>query len=197
LRTRSTFRDEFIVALALSFSIKVPSTLPAAMRLESNISERPFSPRCRRRSQKWPMWDRQVAPAHPGSARPRVGGAVGKSMLRALRKGGAPATIVPQPGLLATASDRGVGEGCGRRRTRGSDRSAGICDALNLSHLFRREVFAHTMAQNSAAIPPLLKADTATLTFSASKDGKLRGTYAEWDDARACASGAMVERGAP
>jgi hypothetical protein len=67
--------------------------------------------------------------------------------------------------------------------------------ALNLSHLFRREVFAHTMAQNSAPNPPLLKADVgfctyhgpnsapnppllkadvATLTFSASKDGKLR-----------------------
>jgi alkylation response protein AidB-like acyl-CoA dehydrogenase len=56
-------------------------------------------------------------------------------------------------------------------------------------------VFAHDMASNSAAITPLLKADTATLTFSASKDGKLRATYAEWDDARACASGAMVERG--
>jgi hypothetical protein len=44
------------------------------------------------------------------------------------------------------------------------------------------------MASNSAPIAPLLKADTATLTFSASKDGKLRVTYAEWDDARACAS---------
>jgi hypothetical protein len=34
-----TSRDEFIVAQALSFSIKVLSTLPAAMRPESNISE--------------------------------------------------------------------------------------------------------------------------------------------------------------
>jgi hypothetical protein len=49
---------------------------------------------------------------------------------------------------------------------------------FNLSHLFRREVFAHDMALNSAPIPPLLKEDTATLAFSASKDGKLRVTYA-------------------
>jgi hypothetical protein len=53
------------------------------------------------------------------------------------------------------------------------------------------------MAQNSAPIPPLFKAENATLAFSASKDGKLRVTYAGWDDARACASGAMVERRAP
>jgi hypothetical protein len=68
---------------------------------------------------------------------------------------------------------------------------------LNLSHLPREIIIAHTMASNSPPIPPLLKADTATLAFSASKDGKLRVTYAEWDDARPCASGAMVERGAP
>jgi ABC-type uncharacterized transport system substrate-binding protein len=53
-------------------------------------------------------------------------------------------------------------------------RPGGNITSLNLSHLFRREVFAHTMAQNSAPIPPLLKADMATLAFSASKDGKLR-----------------------
>jgi hypothetical protein len=34
-----TSRDEFILAQALSFSIKVLSTLPAAMRPQSNISD--------------------------------------------------------------------------------------------------------------------------------------------------------------
>jgi hypothetical protein len=47
---------------------------------------------------------------------------------------------------------------------------------LNLSHLPREIVFAHDMASNSAVIPPLFKADAATLTFSASKDGKIRVT---------------------
>jgi hypothetical protein len=60
-----------------------------------------------------------------------------------------------------------------------------------------KNIIAHTMASNSAPIPPLFKAENPTLTFSASKDGKLRATYTGWDDARACASGAMVERGAP
>jgi hypothetical protein len=66
-----------------------------------------------------------------------------------------------------------------------------------LSHLPREIIIAHDMESKTDQIPPLLKADTATLAFSASKDGKIRVTYAEWDDARACASGAMVERGAP
>jgi hypothetical protein len=39
LAHKVTSRDEFIVAQALSFSIKVLSTLPVAMRPESNISE--------------------------------------------------------------------------------------------------------------------------------------------------------------
>jgi hypothetical protein len=45
------------------------------------------------------------------------------------------------------------------------------------------------MASNSAPIPPLLKADAATLAFSASKDGKLRVTYAGWDDAKVALEG--------
>jgi hypothetical protein len=55
-----------------------------------------------------------------------------------------------------------------------------IADVQADSHLSPEIVFAHDMASNSAAIAPLLKADTATLTFSASKDGKLRVTYAGW-----------------
>jgi hypothetical protein len=39
LAYKVTSRDEFILAQALSFSIKVLSTLPAAMRPEGNISE--------------------------------------------------------------------------------------------------------------------------------------------------------------
>jgi hypothetical protein len=45
------------------------------------------------------------------------------------------------------------------------------------------------MASKSAPIPPLLKADVATLVFSASKDGKLRVTYAGWDDAKTVLEG--------
>jgi hypothetical protein len=45
------------------------------------------------------------------------------------------------------------------------------------------------MASNSAAIAPLLKAETATLAFSASKDGKLRVVYAGWDDAKVALEG--------
>jgi hypothetical protein len=39
LAHKVTSRDEFILAQALSFSIKVLSTLPAAMRPASNISD--------------------------------------------------------------------------------------------------------------------------------------------------------------
>jgi hypothetical protein len=44
---------------------------------------------------------------------------------------------------------------------------------LTLSHLRREIIIAHDMASDSAAIAPLLKEDTATLTFLASKDGKI------------------------
>jgi hypothetical protein len=37
------------------------------------------------------------------------------------------------------------------------------------------------MTQKSTPIPPLFKADSATLAFSASKDGKLSLNYARWD----------------
>jgi hypothetical protein len=71
-----TSRDEFIVAQALSFSIKVLSTLPAAMRPKSNISEMKAISRYRavavRKNGR--CGDREVASAHPGGARPRVGG---------------------------------------------------------------------------------------------------------------------------
>jgi hypothetical protein len=74
LAHKVTSRDEFILAQALSFSIKVLSTLPAAMRPESNISEMkailatvpsPF--------EKMGGY-REVDPVHPGGARPREGG---------------------------------------------------------------------------------------------------------------------------
>jgi hypothetical protein len=45
------------------------------------------------------------------------------------------------------------------------------------------------MASNSAVIPPLFKAENPTLTFSASKDGKLRVNYAGWDDAKVALEG--------
>jgi hypothetical protein len=83
---------------------------------------------------------------------------------------------------------------CGRHST---NREPLTVNGFTLAIAPREIIIAHDMASDSAAIAPLLKADTATWTFSASKDGKLRVTYAEWDDARACASGAMVERGAP
>jgi hypothetical protein len=38
-----------------------------------------------------------------------------------------------------------------------------------------------------------LKADTATLTFSASKDGKLRVVYGGWDDAKVALPGEVFE----
>jgi len=37
------------------------------------------------------------------------------------------------------------------------------------------------MTQKSTPIPPLFKADSATLAFSASKDGKLSVNYQGWD----------------
>jgi hypothetical protein len=43
-------------------------------------------------------------------------------------------------------------------------------------------------------IPPLFKADTANLTVSASKDGKLRMVYAGWDDANAGAHGVEARK---
>jgi hypothetical protein len=43
-------------------------------------------------------------------------------------------------------------------------------------------------------IPPLFKADTANLTVSASKDGKLRVVYAGWDDANAGAHGVEARK---
>src|SRR4029077_7648445 len=42
-----------------------------------------------------------------------------------------------------------------------------------------------SVAAPPRGIPPLFKADTANLTVSASKDGKLRVVYAGWDDANA------------
>jgi hypothetical protein len=39
-------------------------------------------------------------------------------------------------------------------------------------------------AAQSRGIPPLFKADSANLTVSASKDGKLRVVYGGWDDAK-------------
>jgi hypothetical protein len=46
----------------------------------------------------------------------------------------------------------------------------------------------------SRGIPPLFKADTANLTVSASKDGKLRVVYAGWDDANAGAHGVEARK---
>jgi NADPH:quinone reductase-like Zn-dependent oxidoreductase len=46
--------------------------------------------------------------------------------------------------------------------------SAGGLSASNVSHISRENIIAHTMASNSAVIPPLLKAKN----LSASKDGK-------------------------
>jgi hypothetical protein len=57
----------------------------------------------------------------------------------------------------------------------------------SISHLPREIIVAHTMASNSA--PPLLKAEVAVLSFSASKDGKLRVTYTGWDDAKVALEG--------
>jgi hypothetical protein len=50
------------------------------------------------------------------------------------------------------------------------------------------------MAPNSAPNPPLLKADTATLTFSASKDGKNCVTYAGWEDTKTVLEGQLMRR---
>lgn len=44
-----------------------------------------------------------------------------------------------------------------------------------------------------AAIPPLFKADTATLTFAKQADGKIRVNYASWEDAKVVQPGEVFE----
>jgi hypothetical protein len=45
------------------------------------------------------------------------------------------------------------------------------------------------MESETHKIPPLLTAETAVLSFSASKDGKLRVNYLNWDDAKVALAG--------
>jgi hypothetical protein len=48
------------------------------------------------------------------------------------------------------------------------------------------------MVAKTPPIPPLFKADTATLAFSASKDGKVTVTYQGWDDRKVVLEGQGV-----
>ena len=41
--------------------------------------------------------------------------------------------------------------------------------------------------------PPLFRADTANLAFSADKEGKVRIVYAGWDDAKVLTPGEVLE----
>ena len=43
------------------------------------------------------------------------------------------------------------------------------------------------------AIPPLFKADTATLTFSKQANGQVRVVYAGWDDNKVVLEGQVFE----
>jgi hypothetical protein len=47
--------------------------------------------------------------------------------------------------------------------------------------------------QKSTPIPPLFKADSATLAFSASKDGKVNVNYAGWDAGKVVLEGQVFE----
>jgi hypothetical protein len=50
-----------------------------------------------------------------------------------------------------------------------------------------------SVAAQSRGIPPLFKADTANLTVSASRDGKLRVVYGGWDDAKVVLPNEVLE----
>ena len=55
---------------------------------------------------------------------------------------------------------------------------------------------AHSSALADSPLSPdssLFKADTATLVFSASKDGKIRVIYTGWDDAKVVLPGDVFE----
>jgi hypothetical protein len=45
------------------------------------------------------------------------------------------------------------------------------------------------MVAKTPPIPPLFKVDSATLVFSASKDGKVNVNYAGWDDRKVVLEG--------
>ena len=47
--------------------------------------------------------------------------------------------------------------------------------------------------QNSSKTPPLLKADMATLSFYATKDGKVSVSYPGWDDRKVVLLGQAFE----
>jgi hypothetical protein len=49
------------------------------------------------------------------------------------------------------------------------------------------------MVARTPPIPPLFKADTATLAFSASKDGKLSVNYQGWDVGKVVLEGQVFE----
>ena len=49
------------------------------------------------------------------------------------------------------------------------------------------------MAAKSYPLPPLFKADSATLAFYASKDGKLTVTYQGWDASKGVLGGTISE----
>jgi hypothetical protein len=45
----------------------------------------------------------------------------------------------------------------------------------------------------SSHIPPLMKADTAVISFAAEKDGKIRVVYAGWDEVKVVLPGQVFE----
>jgi hypothetical protein len=49
------------------------------------------------------------------------------------------------------------------------------------------------LAESHQIIPPLFKADTATVTFSRLPDGKIRVNYAGWEALRASRQGGVTE----
>jgi hypothetical protein len=59
----------------------------------------------------------------------------------------------------------------------GGDSNAGAIETPEGVIVIDTQGFQNDMTQKSTPIPPLFKADSATLAFSASKDGKIRVTY--------------------